>query len=99
IIENIGQDDDDGENGDGNGDDGGDGDGDGDVEPPPTLDLPAEAMYTPAPGTSAGSSDASTAIALDDHFMIVGDDEANVLRVYPREGGAALVEWSYGALL
>ncbi len=40
-------------------------------------------------------SDASTAIALDANWMVVGDDEANVLRVYNRVGGDAVKEWSY----
>ena len=57
------------------------------------------ATFTPNPGTAAGSSDASTAIALDADWMIVGDDEASVLRVYPRLGGAAVKEWGYDAAL
>ncbi|HEX7866834.1 MAG TPA: Ig-like domain-containing protein [Variovorax sp.] len=57
--------------------------------------LVSEARFTPNAGTTEGSSDASTAIALPDNFMIVADDEANVLRVYPRGGGAAVKEWSY----
>ncbi|HER19668.1 MAG TPA: hypothetical protein ENO14_01325, partial [Chromatiales bacterium] len=55
--------------------------------------------FTPNSGTSEDSSDASTAIALDANWMVVGDDEANVLRVYSREGGAAVLEWSYDAAL
>jgi methionine-rich copper-binding protein CopC len=55
----------------------------------------SKARFTPNAGTTKGSSDASTAIALPDNFMIVADDEANVLRVYPRGGGAAVKEWSY----
>lgn len=51
--------------------------------------------YTPNTGTTVGASDASTAVAIDDDWMIVADDEANVLRVYPRDGGAAVLEWSY----
>ncbi len=27
--------------------------------------------------------------------MVVADDEANVLRVYPRQGGAAVLEWDF----
>ncbi|MDQ0082380.1 methionine-rich copper-binding protein CopC [Variovorax boronicumulans] len=57
--------------------------------------LVSKARFTPNAGTTKGSSDASTAIALPDNFMIVADDEANVLRVYPRGGGAAVKEWSY----
>ena len=55
--------------------------------------------FTPNPGTTQDSSDASTAIALDSNWMVVGDDEANVLRVYPRAGGAAVLEWSFGMSL
>jgi hypothetical protein len=49
-------------------------------------------------------SDASTAFALDANFMVVGDDEANVLRVYDRKGGLSVAlnnhggatEWDFG---
>jgi alkaline phosphatase/2',3'-cyclic-nucleotide 2'-phosphodiesterase (5'-nucleotidase family)/3',5'-cyclic AMP phosphodiesterase CpdA/methionine-rich copper-binding protein CopC len=51
--------------------------------------------YTPYAGTGEGSSDASTALSLDEEWMIVADDEVNILRVYPRNGGAAVLEWSY----
>jgi methionine-rich copper-binding protein CopC len=57
--------------------------------------LVSKARFTPNAGTTKGSSDASTAIALPNNFMIVADDEANVLRVYPRGGGTAVKEWSY----
>ncbi|UVH60159.1 Ig-like domain-containing protein [Variovorax paradoxus] len=57
--------------------------------------LVSKAQFTPNAGTTEGSSDASTAFALPDGFMLVADDEANVLRVYPRAGGAAVKEWSY----
>ena len=66
--------------------------------PPPAAEpdpLVSKATFTPNAGTSEGSSDASTAFPLPDNFMIVADDEANVLRVYPRAGGAAVKEWSY----
>ncbi|SOD27692.1 Ig-like domain-containing protein [Variovorax sp. YR752] len=69
------------------------------AQPPATQPEPdqlvSKARFTPNAGTTKGSSDASTAIALPDNFMIVADDEANVLRVYPRGGGAAVKEWSY----
>jgi len=77
------------------------------ILPPPTSTLPvvppmpeqeqlvSSATFTPNAGTTEGSSDASTAFALPGNFMIVADDEANVLRVYPRAGGAAVKEWSY----
>ncbi len=55
--------------------------------------------FTPNAGTTTGSSDASTAIALDANFMVVADDEASVLRVYDRAGGPAVLEWSYSAAL
>ncbi|MGF6346190.1 Ig-like domain-containing protein [Variovorax sp. W2I14] len=68
------------------------------VAPPAAAEpdqLVSKATFTPNAGTTEGSSDASTAFALPDNFMIVADDEANVLRVYPRAGGAAVKEWSY----
>lgn len=66
----------------------------------PTTPSPAlEATFTPKAGTKTGSSDASAAVALDSKYMIVGDDEANVLRVYDREGGSAVYEWDYSAAL
>ncbi len=52
--------------------------------------------YTPNAGTVFGSSDTSGATALDPFTMLVGDDESNVLRIYPRMGGAAYAEWDYG---
>lgn len=55
--------------------------------------------FTPNAGTALGSSDASAALALDANWMVVGDDEASVLRVYDRAGGAAVKEWNYGAAL
>ncbi len=62
---------------------------------PPAPEVVSQYRYMPNTGTAAGSSDASTAIALSDQWMVVGDDEANVLRVYPRAGGQAVLEWSY----
>ena len=53
------------------------------------------AIYTPPAGSTQGASDTSAAIALDDSFMVVGDDEGNALRVFPRAGGAAVKEWSF----
>ncbi|BEP55314.1 hypothetical protein GmRootV118_25580 [Variovorax sp. V118] len=64
------------------------------VQPEPDQ-LVSKAQFTPNAGTTEGSSDASTALALPGDFMLVADDEANVLRVYPRAGGAAVKEWSY----
>lgn len=65
---------------------------------PPVTDTPvAEHTFRPNPGTQYGSADASTAIALDADWMVVADDEANVLRVYPRQGGAAVLEWDFSA--
>jgi len=55
--------------------------------------------FTPNTGTTVGSSDASAAIALDANYMVVGDDEASVLRVFDRAGGNAVLEWSYSAAL
>lgn len=67
------------------------------VTPPvtPTPSAPSEATFTPKAGSTANSSDASAAVALDSKYMIVGDDEANVLRVYDRAGGDAVYEWDY----
>ena len=61
----------------------------------PEPELVASQTFTPNTGSTEGSSDASTAFALADDWMLVADDESNVLRVYPRAGGAAVLEWSY----
>lgn len=62
----------------------------------PVTDTPVtERTFLPNAGTLHGSADASTAIALDANWMVVADDEANVLRVYPRQGGAAVLEWDF----
>lgn len=60
---------------------------------------PTLATFTPEKGSTAGSSDASAAVALDNKYMIVGDDEASVLRVYDRAGGDAVLEWDYSGLI
>lgn len=71
-----------------------------DVPDVPDLPVyPQTALYTPKAGTTTGSSDASTAIALDSKYMVVGDDEASVLRVYDRAGGDAVLEWDYSQAL
>ncbi|QEI07992.1 DUF3616 domain-containing protein [Pigmentiphaga aceris] len=67
--------------------------------PTPAPVPPASTFFTPNAGTTGGSSDASTAIALANNFMLVGDDEASVLRVYSRDGGAAVKEISYDSFL
>lgn len=67
-------------------------------EPQPEPDpepQPAVTYHKPSASTAQGASDASTAIALDDQYMIVGDDEGGVLRVYHRAGGEAVREWSF----
>ena len=47
-----------------------------------------------------GVSDGSTALAIDASYMIVGDDENQVLRVYSRSNsGAALVEFNVNPFL
>ncbi|MFB2672680.1 hypothetical protein ACE02S_06680 [Shewanella xiamenensis] len=54
---------------------------------PPEVEVPIPVTlltYLPA-ASEFGSSDASGAVALDEQFMIVADDEVNVLRVYPRQ--------------
>ncbi|NYT25461.1 DUF3616 domain-containing protein [Alcaligenaceae bacterium] len=81
-----------GEDPDGEDPDGEDPDGGGDLPP-----LPEPAVFRPQAGTTEGSSDASTAIALDEDFMVVADDEGAILRVYNREGGEAVKEWSITA--
>ena len=48
----------------------------------------AASAAAPTPATArffTGTSDTSTGIALDDHTMIVGDDENQVLRIYSRD--------------
>lgn len=59
----------------------------------------SQQTFSPNTGTTAGSSDASAALALDANWMVVGDDEASVLRVYDRAGGPAVKEWNYGTAL
>lgn len=69
--------------------------GGNDTQQPAAPELVSSQSFKPNAGTTEGSSDASTAFALASDFMLVADDEANVLRVYPRAGGAAVLEWSY----
>jgi hypothetical protein len=63
------------------------------VETP--VSLPLFSVHVAFPGTVFGSSDASTALALDANWMLVGDDESNALSVYPRSGGAAVAQWDF----
>ena len=57
--------------------------------------LPAPVAFMPLDTTTGeGASDASDAIALDDQYMVVADDEGAILRVYDRAGGPAVAEWS-----
>jgi Ca2+-binding RTX toxin-like protein/methionine-rich copper-binding protein CopC len=58
----------------------------------------SEQTFTPNAGSAVGSSDTSSAQALDANWMVVADNEANVLRVYPRAGGSAVAEWSFASL-
>ncbi len=46
-----------------------------------------------------GMCDASAAVALDEQLFVVADDEENVLRIYGRTGGDALVEVALNAFL
>jgi hypothetical protein len=73
----------------------------GAATPPATgpVTPPASTTFLPNAGTTGGSSDASTAMSLANNFMLVGDDEASVLRVYSRDGGAAVKEISYDSFL
>lgn len=51
--------------------------------------------YTPGTLLTTDNSDASTAIKIDANHILVGDDEASELRVYPVAGGDAVATWSY----
>lgn len=53
--------------------------------------------FTPGQLLKAGSSDASTAISIDNEFIIVADDEVNALRVYAKNGGNAVAEWDFSS--
>ncbi|NYT82833.1 lamin tail domain-containing protein [Alcaligenaceae bacterium] len=55
---------------------------------------PETATFKPKVDFNEGASDASTALVLDEQFMVVADDEGSVLRVYDRSGGEAVLEWS-----
>ncbi|KAA5534678.1 T9SS type A sorting domain-containing protein [Taibaiella lutea] len=55
---------------------------------------PANAVY------HTGYSDASTAVALDDNYMIISDDEKNILNVYSRsQSGLPVKSFDYSTLL
>jgi len=54
--------------------------------------------FTPEAGSQAGASDASGVLRWG-QYLIVGDDESNVLRVYDQHGGTALSAFDYGRLL
>lgn len=69
-----------------------------DVVEPVARPAPVQ-IFTPNEGSNQGAADASTAVALDGLFMLVGDDEGNALRVYHREGGTALKEIDFGTYL
>ncbi len=66
--------------------------------PAPTEPQPAVFTFTPEAGTQAGASDASGVIRWGE-YLIVGDDEGNVLRVYDQQGGQALDAFDYGGVL
>lgn len=66
--------------------------------PAPTEPQPAVFTFTPEAGTQAGASDASGVIRWGE-YLIVGDDEGNVLRVYDQQGGQALDAFGYGGVL
>ncbi len=67
--------------------------------PGPTPPSSAPIEFLPIDGATQGGSDASTALALNDKYMIVGDDEAGVLRLYDRAGGKAIKEFALDAYL
>jgi hypothetical protein len=49
-----------------------------------SFDYAASLMERAGGRFHSGAADASTAIAVDDNYMLVGDDENQVLRLYPR---------------
>ncbi|MDO6430725.1 lamin tail domain-containing protein [Flavitalea sp. BT771] len=66
------------------------------------LAYAASANSTTPPFTRwpTGISDASDAIALDDHYYVTGDDEQDVLNVYSRwASGLPLISFNYAAFL
>jgi methionine-rich copper-binding protein CopC len=66
------------------------------VDPP--APQPTEFTFKPKVGSTFGSSDASGVVAWG-NYIIVGDDEANVVRVYDKNGGPAISEFDYGTAL
>lgn len=66
--------------------------------PAPAEPQPAVFTFMPEAGTQAGASDASGVIRWG-HYLIVGDDEGNVLRVYDQQGGQALDAFDHGSVL
>lgn len=68
------------------------------ITPPIEHEKPKQTIqlldYTPGQ-TKGGSSDASTAVQLTGGYILVADDEANVLRVYPEQGGDAVASWDF----
>jgi methionine-rich copper-binding protein CopC len=66
------------------------------VDPP--APQPTEFTFKPKVGSTFGSSDASGVVTWG-NYIIVGDDEANVVRVYDKSGGAAISEFDYGTAL
>ena len=66
------------------------------VDPP--TPQPTEFIFKPKAGSTFGSSDASGVVSWG-NYIIVGDDEANVVRVYDKNGGPAISEFDYGTAL
>lgn len=64
----------------------------------PVTPQPTEFTFKPQVGSAFGSSDASGVVSWG-NYLIVGDDESNVVRVYEKTGGAALSEFDYGTAL
>ncbi|MFE0625953.1 hypothetical protein ACFW3D_03195 [Streptomyces sp. NPDC058864] len=65
-----------------------------------TLHFAASAAVTHAADTryTTGSSDASAAVDVGGGYMVVADDESNVLRLYRRDGsGAPVRTWDIGS--
>ena len=66
-----------------------------------TFTVAASALTPALAGVDyhSGSADASTAIALDDDYMLVADDESNTIRLYDRNvSGAAVKEFEFPEL-
>ncbi len=64
-----------------------------------TLHYAASATSpTPTSRYHTGAADASTAVDVGGGYMLIGDDESNTLRLYPRDtSGAPVKEWNFNS--